>query len=110
MSAGVKLQDVQRFRRNRFYKSAMHAAVQYPDLAQLMWRGGIEVADDNLSSLPGSRQVVVPSNTCEKDHYGCRRSCCRLLSADCRDCRQQSIPAQAVHSRSHVSSHRSRKR
>lgn len=48
------------FRKNRFYKSAMHAAVQYPDLAMMMWEGGRSAAEaDGIDSLiPGSKQVL----------------------------------------------------
>ena len=52
--------DTQRFRRNRYYKSAMHAAVEYPDLAMLMWEGGKSasyVVDSTDSLLPGTKQV-----------------------------------------------------
>ncbi len=54
--------DTQRFRRNEYYKSAIHAAVEYPDLAMLMWEGGksasqeVESAD---SLLPGTKQVDI---------------------------------------------------
>ena len=40
--------------RNRYYKSVMHAAVQYSDLAMLMWEGG---SNSHSTSLPGSKQV-----------------------------------------------------
>ena len=76
ISAGVKLQEAQRFKENRFYKSAMHAAVQYPDLAPLMWEEGCPAADDGLSSLPGGKQVVLPSNTCVRAQCACRNGCC----------------------------------
>ncbi len=59
----MKPQDTQQFRRNRYYKSAVHAAVEYPDLAMLMWEGGksgshgVEGTD---SLLPGTKQVRPP--------------------------------------------------
>ncbi len=61
--AGMKPHDTQQFRRNQYYKSAMHAAVEYPDLAMLMWEGGrsgshgVEGTD---SLLPGTKQVGLP--------------------------------------------------
>ena len=64
------------FKRNRFFKSAMHAAVQFPDLVPLMWEGGSAAVNSNLSSLPGSKQVVVPSNTCKRAHCSCRSGYC----------------------------------
>ncbi|CAL5221738.1 g3987 [Coccomyxa viridis] len=60
VDCGMKPQDTQQFRRNRYYKSAVHAAVEYPDLAMLMWEGGksgshgVEGTD---SLLPGTKQM-----------------------------------------------------
>ena len=90
ISAGAKPQDVRRFRRNRIFRSAMHAAVQLPDLMPLMSEGAV---DTDLSSLPGSKQVVVPSNTCVGAHCACRSGCCRLFLSECHALQQQSIPA-----------------
>ena len=101
----AKPQDVRHFKRNRFFKSAMHAAVQFPDLVPLMWEGGSAAVNNTLSSLPGSKQVEVPSNTCERAHCSCRSGYCASCCPKCYGCRQQSIPAQATCSRSHVSSH-----
>ena len=84
MSAGVKPQDVQRFRGNRFFKSAMHAAVQYLDLAPLMWQGGSAVVDDTMCSLPCSKQVLMPSNTCKRAQPGCRSGCCCCSFFSCQ--------------------------
>ena len=60
LRAGAKPRDTKRFAKNRYYKSAMHAAVQYPDLAMLMWEGGqsaASAADGIGNLLPGSKQV-----------------------------------------------------
>ena len=53
-------QDTQRSGGNRYYKSAMHAAVECPDLAMLMWEGGKSAShavDSSDSLLPGTKQV-----------------------------------------------------
>jgi len=57
----MKPQDTMLFRKNRYYKSAMHAAVQYPDLAMLMWEGSESVPDGMdgmVDLLPGTKQVM----------------------------------------------------
>jgi hypothetical protein len=58
--AGMDPKKYTHFRKNRFYKSVMHAAVQYPDLAMMMWEGGRSAAEaDGIDSLiPGSKQVM----------------------------------------------------
>lgn len=58
--AGMDAKNNAHFQKNRFYKSAMHAAVQYPDLAMMMWEGGRSAAEaDGIDSLiPGSKQVM----------------------------------------------------
>ena len=106
--AGVKPQCVQRFRRNRFYKSAMHAAVQYPDLAMLMWEGGSTASDDGLGILlPGSKQVLMPRHTCEKTYPpaagggAAASSCLTAMIADTNA--PPGMLAQAAFSRSQVS-------
>ena len=42
-----------RYPSNKYYKSAMHAAVQLPDLAMLLW----ENHTSHCASLLGSKQV-----------------------------------------------------
>ena len=78
---------MQHVKKNRFYKSAMHAAVQYPDLAMLIWEGGSPASDGLGTPLPYSRQVWVPDNTCKKAHCGCRSGCCCLPLSICHGCR-----------------------
>ena len=92
------------FQRNRFFKSAMHAAVQFPDLVLAMWEGGSVAVNNNLCSLPGSKQVVVPSNTCESAHCSCRSgyctsSCLNVMVAGSK----VSLPRQRTHA--HMSAH-----
>ena len=82
-AAGVNPQDTKRFRGNRFYKSAMHAAVEYPDLSMLMWEGGSS-ASQGLEGmgelLPGTKQVshhqAAPQASCIV--YMLRRDCAKL--------------------------------
>ena len=53
-------EDTQHLTRNSSYKSAMHAAVEYPDLAMLMWEGGKSAShavESTDSLLPGTKQV-----------------------------------------------------
>ena len=71
--AGMDPKKYTHFRKNRFYKSAMHAAVQYPDLAMMMWEGGRSAAEaDGIDSLiPGSKQVMHAA--C--DMHGANLSC-----------------------------------
>ena len=50
----------QRYRTNRYYKSAMHAAVEYPDLAMLRCEGSRTASDGaeaNGGRLPGTKHV-----------------------------------------------------
>ena len=57
----MKPQDTQRFRRNEYYKSAMHAAVEYPGLAMLMCEGSKAAAqkvEGTDSPMPGVKQVM----------------------------------------------------
>ncbi len=56
--AGMRPKDTRRFRGNSYYKSAMHAAVEYPDLAMLM-EGGSSMESGN-SPKPGTKQVRHP--------------------------------------------------
>ena len=85
------------FKRNRFFKSAMHAAVQFPDLVPLMWEGGSAAVNNNLSSLPGSKQVVVPSNTCMRAHCSCRNGHCAFSCLNAMVAGKVSLPRQRAH-------------
>ena len=67
----------------------MHAAVQYPDMALLMWEGGSPASIDGLGpSLPNTWQVVVSSKSCERAHCGCRSGCCCIPLSESHDCRR----------------------
>ena len=60
--AGVDPQDTRQFGGNRYYKSAMHAAVEYPDLAMLKRKGGksaSQASNDVKALLPGVNQVGI---------------------------------------------------
>ena len=57
---GMVPQDTRHLRRNRFYKSAMHVAMEYPELAVLMEEGsksGSSTVEGINSLLPATRQV-----------------------------------------------------
>lgn len=51
---GVTPRPLRRFSKNRYYKSAMHAAVLYPDMAMIISESG---NDSHNTVLPGSKQV-----------------------------------------------------
>ena len=58
--AGMNPRDVRGCRGNKYYKSPMHAAVEYPDLAVLKLEGGTTAAhgvERTESLLPGTKQV-----------------------------------------------------
>ena len=69
----MDIKEYTHFRKNMFYKSAMHAAVQYPDLAMMMWEGGKSAAEaDGIDSLiPGSKQVMHAVSDMHHENRSC---------------------------------------
>ena len=58
--AGMKPKDIKSFRRNSYYKSAIHAAVEYPGLAMLTGLGSVSRSpgvEGGNSQLPAAKQV-----------------------------------------------------
>ena len=88
--AGMDPKKTQRYRRNRYYKSAMHAAVDCPDLAMLRCessRTASDRAEANGCLLPGTKQVrcSLPWHMPQENNSGCvarNKNVCRLA---CRD-------------------------
>ena len=60
--AGIDPQDRRHFGGNRYYKSAVHAAVEFPDLAMLKRKGGksaSQALDGVKGLLPGVNQARI---------------------------------------------------
>ena len=57
--AGMDPKKTRPYRRDRYYKSAMHAAVEYPDLAMLRCEGSrtASAGAEDGGLLPGTEQV-----------------------------------------------------